>query len=85
VIQPSPSRAAALLALASPLLILLALVALLHRQPGDRVQVLPALAIGGGLLATSWQVRRRRRRELLRALRDERHRRDHPPEKPANP
>ena len=63
------SRRRALLALSSPLLILLALVALLHRPANDRIQALPALGIGIGLLVTSWQIRRRRRRELLRALR----------------
>ena len=65
------SRRRALLALSSPLLILLALVALLHRPATDRIQALPALGIGVGLLATSWQRRRQRRRELLRALREE--------------
>lgn len=66
------SRRRALLALSSPLLILLALVALLQRPASDRIQALPALAIGIGLLATSWHRRRQRRRELLRALREER-------------
>lgn len=65
------SRRRALLALSSPLLILVALLALLHRPAGERVQALPALAIGVGLLSTSWLRRRRRRRELLRALRHE--------------
>jgi hypothetical protein len=65
------SRRRALLALSSPLLILLALVALLHRPASDRIQALPALGIGIGLMATSWQRRRQRRRELLRALREE--------------
>jgi len=66
------SRRRAVLALSSPLLILVALVALLQRPAGDRIQALPALGIGIGLLATSWQRRRQRRRELLRALRDAR-------------
>lgn len=66
------SRRRALLALSSPLLILLALLALLHRPASERVQALPALAIGIGLLSNSWLLRRRRRRELLRALREER-------------
>lgn len=56
----------ALLALSSPLLIGLALV---HGIAGDWVQSLPALAIGMGLLMYSWMARRRRRGELLRALR----------------
>ena len=67
------SRRRALLALSSPLLILLALLALLQRPASERVQALPALGIGIGLLATSWVRRRRRRRELLRALRHDGH------------
>ena len=62
-------RRAALLALASPLLILLALVGLLHRTGAARWEVLPALLIGSGLLLTSLHRRRRRRQELLRSLR----------------
>jgi hypothetical protein len=62
-------RLKALLALSSPLLILLSLVCLLTRPGSDRIQVVPPLAIGTGLLATSWLRRRRRRREILRALR----------------
>jgi hypothetical protein len=66
------SRRRALLALSSPLLILLALVALLRRPASERIQALPALGIGVGLLTTSWLRRRERRRELLRALHEER-------------
>ncbi|MFM7239916.1 MAG: DUF3188 domain-containing protein [Cyanobium sp.] len=62
-------RLKALLALASPLLILLALVAMLVRPAGDRVQALPALVIGSALLITSWVRRRRRRSEIHRSLR----------------
>ncbi|MCP9849512.1 DUF3188 domain-containing protein [Cyanobium sp. Morenito 9A2] len=58
-----------LLAIASPLLILLALVALLSRQERERLQAVPALLIGSGLLATSAIVRGQRRRALLNALR----------------
>jgi len=73
-LPPAPGREAsrrlkALLALASPLLILLALVAMVVRPAADRVQALPALVIGSALLITSWVRRRRRRREILRALR----------------
>jgi hypothetical protein len=60
-----------LLALASPLLILVALVALLTRQDRERLQALPALLIGTGLLATSALGRAQRRRSLLVALRSE--------------
>jgi hypothetical protein len=58
-----------LLALSSPLLIVLALGALLLRQGPDRWQVVPALLIGAGLLTHSAFSRRRRRRALLAALR----------------
>jgi len=63
---------AALLALASPLLILLALLGLLHRTGSSRWEVLPALLIGAGLLLTSISRRRYRRREMLRSLRQQR-------------
>jgi hypothetical protein len=73
-LPPGPGREAsrrlkALLALASPLLILLSLVAMAMRPASDRVQALPALVIGSALLITSWVRRRRRRRKILRALR----------------
>ena len=58
-----------LLALSSPLLILVALLVLLQRRGVDRLPAVPALLIGTGLLVTSALVRRRRRRELLAALR----------------
>jgi hypothetical protein len=44
-------------------------LALVHGLAGDWVQSLPALTIGVGLLMYSWIARRRRRGELLRALR----------------
>ncbi len=62
----------ALLALSSPLLILLALLALVWRPPHERVQAVPAMLIGVGLLSFSWVRRRRRRRDLLQALREAR-------------
>jgi hypothetical protein len=48
-----------LLALSSPLLILLALLVLLQRRGVDRIPALPALLIGTGLLVTSAVGRRR--------------------------
>jgi Na+/phosphate symporter len=60
----------ALLALSTPLLILLGLLGLLLRQGSDRLQAIPALAIGIGLLLQSLWCWRRRRRALLAALRD---------------
>ena len=68
-VRRAPRFLAALLALSSPLLILLAMLVLLTRQGADRLPALPALVIGCGLLSTSVLRRRRRRRELLRALR----------------
>jgi hypothetical protein len=63
-------RTADLLALSSPLLILLALVSMLSRGPATRLQAMPALLIGSGLLVFSLVRRRRRRALLLRVLRD---------------
>lgn len=71
-VRRAVQRRAALLALSSPLLIAMGVLAVLHRSGSDRIQALPALLIGGGLLATSWLRRRKRRGELLRALRQER-------------
>lgn len=65
-------RRAALLALASPMLILLALAGLLHRTGSARWEALPALLIGAGLLFTSITRRRTRRRQMLRSLRHQR-------------
>ena len=59
-----------LLAWATPLLILLGLVGLLLRQGSDRLQAVPALVIGVGLLLQSLWSWRRRRRALLAALRE---------------
>jgi hypothetical protein len=65
-----PDLQRGLLAAATPLLILLGIVALLLRQGSDRLQAIPALVIGCALLAqTSWRWRRRRR-ALLDSLRD---------------
>ena len=58
------------LALATPLLILLGVAGLLLRQGSDRLQALPALVIGVGLLLQRLWSWRRRRRALLAALRD---------------
>jgi peptidoglycan/LPS O-acetylase OafA/YrhL len=60
-------------ALATPLLILLALVALLgsgQRQGAERFQAVPAVLIGAGLLVAGASGYGRRRRRLLRALRE---------------
>jgi len=67
----SPELQRAWLAAATPLLILLGVVGLLLRQGSDRLQAIPALAIGVALLGQSSWRWRRRRRALLAALRDE--------------
>lgn len=70
--SPASRRRALLLALSSPLLILLAVLGLLHRTGSARWQALPALLIGVGLLLTSLARRRQRRGEMLRDLRRQR-------------
>ena len=60
-----------LLALATPLLILLSLVGVSLRQGSDRLQAVPALVIGVALLLQSAWSWRRRRRALLMALHDQ--------------
>ena len=61
-----------LLAMASPALMLLGLVGLVLRTGSARWQAVPALLIGVGLLVTSGLSRRRRRRDMLRDLRQQR-------------
>ena len=57
------------LSLAAPLLTLLGLVALVQRQGNDRLQALPAILVGIGLVISAVVGRRRRRHRLLMALR----------------
>ncbi|MEB3159780.1 MAG: DUF3188 domain-containing protein [Synechococcus sp.] len=57
------------LSLAAPLLTALGLVALLQRQGSDRLQALPAILVGIGLVISAVVGRRRRRHRLLLALR----------------
>ena len=66
-----PDLQRGLLAAATPLLILLGIVALLLRQGSDRLQAIPALAIGVALLVQSSWRWRERRRALLAELRDQ--------------
>lgn len=56
------------LALSAPLLILLALVSMASRRGNQRLEAVPALLIGTGLLVSSGVSRARRRRSLLEAL-----------------
>ncbi len=60
------------LSLAAPLLVLLGIVALIQRQGTDRLQALPAILVGIGLVTSAVVGRRRRRYRLLMALRSTR-------------
>ena len=53
------------LSLGAPLLIVLAVVASQQRQGKDRIQALPSVLIGSGLIISSAVGRRRRRARLL--------------------
>ena len=53
------------LSLGAPLLIVLAVVASQQRQGKDRIQVLPSVLVGSGLIISSAVGRRRRRARLL--------------------
>ncbi len=67
----TPPAVRLLVALSAPLLILLALVSLFSRHGNQRLQAVPALLIGSGLLVSSGVRRAQRRRVLLEALRGE--------------
>ena len=56
------------LSFGAPLMILLAVLAIQQRQGSDRVQALPAVLVGSGLIISSAVGRRRRRGKLLSAL-----------------
>ena len=53
-----------LISIAAPLLILLAIAGFLHREGKDKIQAIPALVVGSGLVFTG-AVRRFRRRRML--------------------
>ncbi len=53
-----------LISIAAPLLILLAITGFLHREGQDKMQAIPALVVGSGLVFTG-AVRRFRRRRML--------------------
>ena len=61
-----------LASLGAPLMIVLALLAAQHRQGRDRVQALPPLLVGSGLIAAAAVGRRRHRGRLLAGLRNSR-------------
>ena len=53
-----------LISVSAPLLILLAITGFLHREGKDKIQTIPALVVGSGLVFTG-TVRRFRRRRML--------------------
>ena len=54
-----------LISISAPLLILLAITGFLHRDGKDKIQAIPALVVGSGLVLTGAVRRFRRRRMLL--------------------
>ena len=64
-------RVVAWLSLGAPLLIVLAVIAAQQREGNDRVQALPAIFVGIGLIAGSTLSRSNCRKRLLRNLRSE--------------
>ena len=67
-----PDRVVDWLSLGAPLLIVLAVVSAQLREGNDRVQALPAVAVGSALIASCAFGRRRHRAKLLQALRHQR-------------
>ena len=59
----------ALLSLGAPFLVVIALLGFLQREGNDRLQSLPVLIVGSGLIVTGALGRSRRRFKLLLALR----------------
>ncbi len=53
-----------LISISAPLLILLAITGFLHREGTDKIQAIPALVVGSGLVLNG-TVRRFRRRRML--------------------
>ena len=53
-----------LISISAPLLILIAITRFLHRDGKDKIQAIPALLVGSGLILTG-AVRRSRRRRML--------------------
>ena len=54
-----------LISISAPLLILLSISGFIHREGKDKIQVIPALVVGSGLVVTGTVRRFRRRRMLL--------------------
>ncbi len=58
-----------LLSFAAPLLIILGIFGFINRTGAERVQALPAMGVGAGLILSSAFGRSRRRKQLLIVLR----------------
>jgi len=54
-----------LISISAPLLILLAITGFFHRDSKEKIQVIPSLIVGSGLVLTGTIRRFRRRRMLL--------------------
>ena len=60
-----------LISISAPLLILLSILGFLHREGKDKIQVIPALVVGNGLVLTGAVKRFRRRRMLFLELKND--------------
>ena len=60
-----------LISIAAPLLILLAIAGFLHREGKDKIQAVPALVVGNGLVLTGAIRRFRRRRMLFQEIKND--------------
>ena len=60
-----------LISISAPLLILLAITGFLHRDGKDKIQVIPALIVGSGLVLTGAVRRFKRRRMLLLEIKND--------------
>lgn len=67
-----PDRSVVWVTLGAPLLVALAILSLQLRQGRDRIQVLPAVLVGSGLMISRSIARRRRRSRLLQNFRQAR-------------
>mgnify|MGYP001200216743 CR=1 FL=1 len=57
-----------LISISAPLLILLAITGFLHRDGKNKIQAIPALVVGSGLVFTGLVRRFRRRRMLFQEI-----------------
>jgi len=63
-----PDRSVVWVTLGAPLLLVLAILSIQLRQGRDRIQVLPAVLVGSGLMISRSIMRRRCRSRLLQDL-----------------